>query len=267
MEQIIAYIQQNIDEELPLGKLAGQAAYSPYHFTRLFKEMMGISPLYYVSSLRLQKAKDLLLNTNLSIRDIGMEIGQQSLGTFTTRFTQRVGMTPAQFRNTANEADRYLEMLRKLESWGTPVISQPHHVTVRGTVRSEHPFEGVVLIGLFPKPIPEGFPLYGTLIGTLGHFEMPDVKPGIYYLMGTTISWGTDAKNMLLPQTTLRTRFKTAIRVQSGAELPHLDVTLHPPSLDDPPILISLPVLMNHFLGRVQNQESYPYLGKGKARG
>lgn len=267
MDQIIAYIQQHIDDELPLGKLAGQAAYSPYHFTRLFKDKMGISPLYYVSSLRLQKAKDLLLNTNLSIRDIGMEIGQQSLGTFTTRFTHKVGMTPAQFRNTATEADRYLELLKQLDNWRTPEISQPNHITVRGTVRSEHAFEGVVLIGLFPKPIPEGFPLYGTLIGSLGEFAMPDVKPGIYYLMATTISWGTDAKKMLLPQTTLRTRSKTAIRVQSSADVPHLDVTLHPPSLDDPPILISLPVLMNHFLGRIRNKESYAYMGNRKARG
>lgn len=251
MDPILTYIQQNICEPLPLAKLAGQASYSPYHFTRLFKERMGISPLYYVSSLRLQKAKDMLLNTSLSVRDIGMEIGQQSLGTFTTRFTQRVGMTPAQFRNSAQDASRYLQMLKQLDNWRTSEAALPNHATVRGTVQSYHSFQGVVLIGLFPKPIPEGVPLYGTLISSLGPFEIPNVKPGVYYLMATTVSWDMRAVDILLPQSTLRTRSRTAILVQANAELPHLDVKLYPPKLDDPPILISLPVLMNHFLGRI----------------
>lgn len=92
MDEIIKYIQHHLDEPLTLERIAKYAAYSPFHFTRIFKEQMGITPQYYVSSLRLQKAKDLLLNTNLTVRDIGLEIGQQSLGTFTTRFTERVGI-------------------------------------------------------------------------------------------------------------------------------------------------------------------------------
>jgi len=92
---VIAHIHQHIDEPLPLSRLAGHVACSPYHFTRLFKKQIGLSPLYYVSSLRLQKAKDLLLHTSMRVRDIGLEIGQQSLGTFTTRLTERVGVTPS----------------------------------------------------------------------------------------------------------------------------------------------------------------------------
>lgn len=257
IDEIIAYIHQHIYDPLPLARLASHVSYSPYHFTRLFKERMGISPMYYVSSLRLQKAKDLLLQTNLSVRDISLEIGQQSLGTFTTRFTERVGMTPAQFRSTAHDASKHLQMLEQLRDWNTPEFRNPRHTTVRGTISSEHPFSGVVLIGLFPKPIPEGFPLHGTLLGTLGDFEFPNVEPGIYYLMATTISWGTGAIDMLLPQSTLRTRSREAVVVSPGAEVPHLNVSLYPPKLDDPPILISLPVLMNHFLSRVQKREEY----------
>lgn len=257
IDEIIAYIQQHIYDPLPLARLASHVAYSPYHFTRLFKERMGISPLYYVSSIRLQKAKDLLLQTNLSVRDISLEIGQQSLGTFTTRFTERVGMTPAQFRNTAHDAGKHLQSLKQLTDWRTPGWNNPGLTTIRGTVSSEHAFSGVVLIGLFPKPIPEGFPIHGTLNGSLGQFEFPNVEPGIYYLLATTISWGTGAIDMLLPQATLRTRNREAIVVGSGKEVPHLAVTLHPPALDDPPILISLPVLMNHFLHRIQNKQEY----------
>ncbi len=257
IDEVIAYIHQHIYEPLSLSRLAGHIAYSPYHFTRIFKNRMGLSPLYYVSSLRLQKAKNLLLSTDLTVRDIGMEIGQQSLGTFTTRFTERVGVTPSQFRHSALLADTDLSSLQKLNDWSTP-----HHITnqqarIEGTVHSAVPFEGVALIGLFAKPIPEGLPLYGTLVSSLGDFCITDVKPGIYYLMATSVSWGMQAKDILLPQKTLRTRSKKPIVVGVHSPVPHQQVTLHPPKMDDPPILISLHVLMKNFLLRI-HQHSNP---------
>lgn len=251
IEEVIQYIQQHIDEPLPLSRLAGYAAYSQYHFTRIFKERIGLSPLYYVSSLRLQKAKNLLLHTNLSIRDIGLEIGQQSLGTFTTRFTARVGITPSHFRNSIVHADNQLHSLQKLKDWRTLHYTSNQYARIEGTIKAEISFKGVVLIGLFAKPIPEGLPLYGTLVSSLGDFCITGVKPGIYYLMATSVSWGMQAKDILLPQRTLRTRSKEPIVVGLSSLVPHQQVTLYAPRLDDPPILISLPLLMNNFLNRV----------------
>lgn len=251
-ESIICYIQNHIYEPLPLARLASYAAYSPYHFTRLFKEKMGISPLYYVSSMRLQRAKDLLLNTNLSIRDVGMEIGQQSLGTFTTRFTERVGMTPSQFRNSVREAGESLRLLQHWEEWRAQPLVPNYGTTVAGIVQSEHSFEGVVLIGLFARPIPEGMPLYGTLVSSsLGSYALHNVKPGIYYLMATSVAWGTGAIDMLLPQQTMRTRSHKPLLIERYMPEYNADVHLYPPRLDDPPILISLPVLMKDFMGRI----------------
>ncbi|MFD0698559.1 helix-turn-helix domain-containing protein [Paenibacillus sp. GCM10027628] len=261
IDEVIAFIHQHIYEPLPLSRLAGYVAYSPYHFSRIFKERIGLPPLYYVSSLRLQKAKDLLLRTNLSVRDIGLEIGQQSLGTFTTRFTERVGMTPAEFRNSTQQADNHLRSLRNLNDWYTPPVLANPYARIDGTVRAETPFEGVILIGLFAKPIPEGFPLHGTLLSSLGDFCFTDVKPGTYYLMATSISWGSKAMDVLLPQTTLRTRSKEPIIVSPYSTVPHQQVTLHVPRLDDPPILISLPLLMNNFLNKrfsnIANDKKY----------
>lgn len=260
INEVIAYIHQHIDEPLPLSRLAGHAAYSPYHFTRVFKKRMGISPLYYVSSLRLQKAKDLLLRTNLTVRDIGLEIGQQSLGTFTTRFTERVGVTPTDFRNSPPQADNLFHSLQKLKDWKDWRAWQPaasQLARVEGTVKATIPFQGVILIGLFAKPIPEGLPLYGTLLPGLGDFCFTGVIPGTYYLMATSVSWGMQAKDFLLPQTTLRTRSKQPIMVKPGFPVPRQQVMLYPPSPDDPPILISLPLLMNNFLKRV-SQKSNP---------
>ncbi|RAV20383.1 helix-turn-helix domain-containing protein [Paenibacillus contaminans] len=252
IDEVIDYIHRHIFDPLPLSRLAGHVSYSPYHFTRIFKERMGLSPLYYVSALRLQKAKDLLLQTNLSIRDIGLEIGQQSLGTFTTRFTERVGVTPSQFRNSKHQADHLFRSLQQLNDWRTPhIVSSQQHASIRGTVQATHPFNGIILIGLFAKPIPEGMPIHGTLISGLGDFSFTGVKPGTYYLMATSVAWGMQAMDFLLPNTTLRTRSKEPIIVKPYTPVPHQQVMLYPPSADDPPILISLPALMNNFLNRV----------------
>lgn len=255
IDEVISYIHQHMDEPLTLSRLASHVAYSPYHFTRIFKRRIGLSPLYYVSSLRLQKAKDLLLRTNWSVRDIGLTIGQQSLGTFTTRFTERVGVSPSEFRNSTMQAENYFRSLQKLDDWSTSHPIADQYARIEGTIQSSVPFEGVILIGLFAKPIPEGLPLYGTLLSSLRNFCFTGVKPGTYYLMATSVSWETQAMDFLLPHTTLRTRSKEPIIVKPNSSIPHQQVMLHVPHPDDPPILISLPLLMNNFLNRV-NQNS-----------
>jgi AraC family transcriptional regulator len=251
INEAIQYIHQHIYEPLPLSRLASHVAYSPYHFTRIFKERIGISPLYYVASHRLQKAKDLLLRTNMNVRDVGLEIGQQSLGTFTTRFTERVGVTPSDFRNSALQADRNFSALQKLKDLRTLHPTANQQARIEGTIQATIPFEGIVLIGLFAKPIPEGLPLYGTLISSLGDFCLTGVIPGTYYLMATSVSWGMQAMDFLLPKTTLRTRSKEPIIVKPYSYVPHQQVTLHVPRPEDPPILISLPLLMSNYLKSV----------------
>ena len=248
VEASLHYIQDHIFDPLSLGKIAHEAGYSPYHFTRIFKAHMGISLFYYVSSLRLQKAKDLLLHTELTIRDIALEVGQQSLGTFTTRFTQKVGVSPAVFRKTAKEAEKALETIKRLEEAKTDNEPSGDQCSMHGTIEAEIPYEGIVLIGLFPKPIPEGIPLHGTLVKLPGRFCFSGVRPGVYYLMGTSVSWGMRAESILLTQKNLRTRNHQPLEISPEKNTVPLKVKLHLPQLDDPPILVSLPFLMNRFL-------------------
>lgn len=251
IDEVIQYIHKHLEEPLSLSHLARQAAYSPYHFTRIFKERTGLSPHYYVSSLRLQKAKELLLNTSFPIRDIGLEVGQQSLGTFTTRFTERVGMTPSQFRNSRLQVRSYLQTLKTVQTWQSlPEIEKPIQV-VQGTIRSEVPFDGIILVGLFNKPIPEGLPLYGTLLASVGDFRFTNVEQGTYYIMATAVLWEMQDNEILLPNRTLRAKSNQSIIVQPGGIIPHQRLTLRKPRLHDPPILTSLPLLMNSFLNRL----------------
>lgn len=253
LDAAIRYIHENLDEPLPLDRLAKYTAYSSFHFSRIFKERYGLPPLYYISSLRLQRAKELLLSSDLPVRDIAMEIGQQSLGTFTTRFTQRVGMTPNDFRNSVRMAGEQLSVLRGLPDWNDKGGAEPRAGEVQGRVSSAESLEGAILIGLFPKPIPEGLPLYGTVLPSFGEFRFSGVRPGTYYLMATSVSWNSQAEEVLVPKSTLRTRSRTPVVVDKTRSVPYQDVYLYPPALDDPPILISLSVLMNNFLSRIHS--------------
>ncbi|MFD2043738.1 AraC family transcriptional regulator [Ornithinibacillus salinisoli] len=253
IDEVIAYIHEHLDEALPLSHLAHQAAYSPYHFSRIFKEKTGLSPHQYVSSLKLQRAKSLLLHTNLTVRDISMEIDQQSLGTFTTRFTKRVGMTPMQFRKSSIEVNKHLQYLKKHKDWSQQLIIGNQRNKVTGTIAAEVPLHGVILIGLFTKPIPEGLPQYGTLLSSLGNFSFTDVRPGIYYLMATAVYWEMKANEILVPQKTLRAIAEKPIKVGSEMVIPQQHLTLRGPRLNDPPILISLPLLIKNFLNRTNS--------------
>ena len=71
---------------------------SPYHFIRLFKAVFGETPKQCQLRARLEKAKHLLMLTDLSVTEVCMEAGFSSLGTFTYVFTNRVGVPPTIYR-------------------------------------------------------------------------------------------------------------------------------------------------------------------------
>jgi AraC-like DNA-binding protein len=78
--------------------MAQVACLSPNHFLRTFKQVFRQTPHQYLIDVRLIKAKQLLTETNRPITDICMAIGFDSLGSFSTLFRRRTGLSPAQYR-------------------------------------------------------------------------------------------------------------------------------------------------------------------------
>jgi AraC-like DNA-binding protein len=77
---------------------AREAALSPYHFIRLFKATFGHTPHQALVEARLDRAKQLLLAADLSVTQVCMEVGFASLGSFSSLFARRVGVSPALYR-------------------------------------------------------------------------------------------------------------------------------------------------------------------------
>lgn len=93
---------RRLDENLTLQDMADSAALSVYHFARVFHQETGMPPAMYLANLRLDEAKRLLLSTSLRVMEVCYQVGYNSVGTFTSRFKQEVGMPPGQFRKAGS---------------------------------------------------------------------------------------------------------------------------------------------------------------------
>ncbi len=86
-------------EPLDLSELARRAGFSRFHFARTFRRAYGETPAAYLSRRRIERAKDLLRSANLTVTEICHLVGFTSLGSFSARFTELVGMSPTAYRS------------------------------------------------------------------------------------------------------------------------------------------------------------------------
>jgi AraC family transcriptional regulator len=91
-------MHDNFSRELSLGEIAAAAYLSEYHFARLFKRITGVTPNAYLASLRIDHARRLLAETDLSVAEIGERVGYQSPSHFGKVFRHLTDTTPTAFR-------------------------------------------------------------------------------------------------------------------------------------------------------------------------
>ncbi|WP_417453945.1 helix-turn-helix domain-containing protein [Kiloniella sp.] len=92
------YIEAFLDQGLVVEDLSAVAELSPFHFTRMFQRTMGTSPHQYVLTRRVQRAKDLLGNSQKTLSSIAFQCGFSSQSHMATRFRKATGLTPRKFR-------------------------------------------------------------------------------------------------------------------------------------------------------------------------
>lgn len=98
LRRVIQAMEQRLAESFSLGDLAQAAGMSEYHFSRLFKRATGRSPSQYFIQLRMARARQLLIETERSIIDIGLEVGYGSASHFSQIFRREVGVAPSHYR-------------------------------------------------------------------------------------------------------------------------------------------------------------------------
>jgi AraC family transcriptional regulator len=96
--QVLDYIHEHLDQDLKLADLAQLLGISQFHFSHSFKQAIGVSPYQYLIQQRIERAKQLLKQTERSIMDIALDCGFNSHSHLSKQFRQLTGMTPRAYR-------------------------------------------------------------------------------------------------------------------------------------------------------------------------
>ncbi len=105
LRRAIEFMHDNCGQELSLSEIAAAAYLSEFHFARLFKKITGATPHAYLASLRIERARRLLAESDLSIVEVGAMVGYASQSHFTKIFREATGMTPRAFRQALQTGD------------------------------------------------------------------------------------------------------------------------------------------------------------------
>jgi AraC-like DNA-binding protein len=98
-------------EPIDLEGAAGEAGLSPFHFLRLFRDVLGVTPHQYLVRARLRRAARLLAEDGRSITDIALDVGFADLSNFVRTFHRAAGVSPRRFRRAARAGSLQIESL------------------------------------------------------------------------------------------------------------------------------------------------------------
>ncbi|AEV82936.1 AraC family transcriptional regulator [Actinoplanes sp. SE50] len=104
LRQVRDRIDRDYAQPLDVEALARGAHMSAGHLSREFRSAFGESPYGYLMTRRIERAMALLRRGDLSVTEVCFAVGCSSLGTFSTRFTELVGISPSAYRRTAADA-------------------------------------------------------------------------------------------------------------------------------------------------------------------
>lgn len=105
VELAVRHMQAHLSEHLSMGEVAAYVGISVPQLNRLFRSKIGMSPYQFLLLKRMDKAKNLLLTTDLSIRSIAGKVGYGEETTFSSAFAERVGTPPLSYRKNAHWMD------------------------------------------------------------------------------------------------------------------------------------------------------------------
>lgn len=92
------YIYENLEKDISLDEVAEHINISSAYLSKLFKDKTGVNFVTFIKELRFERAKELLLNTSLSIQQIAFEVGYNTPAYFIQQFKAKYGYTPNRFR-------------------------------------------------------------------------------------------------------------------------------------------------------------------------
>jgi AraC family transcriptional regulator len=243
VERVICEMYDHFEEPISLKDMAELARFSPYHFHRLFTNMTGLPPARFLAAVRIEAAKRLLVTEDFSVTRICMSVGYSSLGAFSTRFHQAVGVSPSCLRRLARD-EEFPSTVATAASAGGHGHSPGAPPSVEGTVHGDCAPAVTIFIGLFGTRSPECVPEACTILSGPGAFSLPAVPDGDYHVLAASLRNSKHALSLLVPNRSnvLVASMPDSLKLR-GSTAP-VELHLRPVTLTDPPMLTALPALL-----------------------
>ncbi|MEW2313107.1 AraC family transcriptional regulator [Streptomyces sp. NPDC006864] len=181
---VIANMHHNFREDLTINEIAQAAGFSRFHLSREFTHLIGVSPRRFLRAIRFEEAKRLLAESGLNIAEISHTVGYSSVGTFSSCFKSCTGVTPSAYRQLRS-ADPRAAAGDWHRATGTPTAPAPLHGHVQAPSEDQ---SGVVFVGLFPTPFPQGHPVRCTVLPRPGAFVLDTVPTGRWHVLARSVT-------------------------------------------------------------------------------
>jgi AraC family transcriptional regulator len=242
VDRAVNCIWERYSEPLSLADLAQSAILSRFHFARVFKEQTGVPPGRFLAAVRMYQAKRMLLTSSMSVAWVSSAVGYGSLGSFTSHFTDSVGISPNRFRRASHGYawPSFASHRGGVGASGLPPDAPVPEGAVTGTVRLPEGYAGArVYLGVFDTPILQRRPQSAAMLDVTSQqshsYWLPKVPDGRWFLHAVAVA-DTDE-----PEPWTRRHLLVGgggqVRSTLGA------ITLRSRNLTDLPALLALPDL------------------------
>lgn len=248
VDRAVNCIWERYGDPLSLSEIASSAMLSRFHFARIFKEQTGVSPGQFLAAVRIYQAKRMLLSSSMNVAGVSSAVGYGSLGSFTSHFTDSVGISPSRFRRASHGDVRYGDARYGdaphrggVSVCGLPPLDSPvPEGAAMGTVRLPEGYgEARVYLGIFDTRILQRRPLSAVVLDVTSQrsrsYWLPKVPDGRWFLHAVAVA-DTDEPEPWT-QRHLLVGGGDQVRATLGA------ITLRPRGQTDLPALLALPDL------------------------
>lgn len=243
IDEIICYIKNNVfNEQLKIEDIASTFGYDKHYFSREFKKQTGYALSEYISSLKSEKAID-LLEQDMNIISIQQQVGYESSGSFTNTFKKYTGSSPIQYKKEMNDLYTQTKIFENGKKDAIRYHDKHGHYSC--VVDVEVPLEqsvGLIFIGLFTTPIPNHKPISGLATKSLHGNVLKKIPTGSYYLLVCALNKDGNILSYFNLKNSLRGRVEEKITFPN--DIQSFTVHLREAIPEDPPILVNVAKLL-----------------------
>lgn len=235
---VTTFIRQNPNSSAKA--IADEFGYSQFHFSRLFKQQMGVSLREYLSAIKVERSTKALAQHH-SVIDSQLEAGYESAGTFSNTFKRFAGISPKQHTTRIMTWVQQLSQLHK-DSLSNNILYMPYHAAHHPQA---HPLDirihartcadSLLFLALFPQALPKGIPSLGICLPKQNHYAIHAIPDGTYFVMVVEVIRTKTPLRLFTLDTCKRDVIRTPVTFPLETSQ-QLSLTLREKQPHDPPI-------------------------------